>query len=74
MLKGEGEREEEGEGEAKGERLSVNALGYAGMLLVKSGEEGEKVRREGVGRVLRGVGCESVHEEQVRGSTEMDEV
>ncbi|EIM83050.1 uncharacterized protein STEHIDRAFT_102585 [Stereum hirsutum FP-91666 SS1] len=60
--------------EKSGERLSVNALGYAGMLLVKDEGELEAVRGEGIGRVLRSVGCESIHEEQVRGSTEMDEI
>ncbi|KAI0746049.1 HIT-like protein [Earliella scabrosa] len=41
-----------------GERLSVNALGFAGMLLVKSERELGAVREEGVGRILRGVGLE----------------
>ncbi|KAI0762132.1 HIT-like protein [Trametes elegans] len=45
-----------------GEALSVNALGFAGMLLVKSERELEAVREEGVGTILRGVGLESVHE------------
>ena len=49
---------------ATGERLSVNALGFAGMLLVKSERELEAVRAEGVTRILRGVGLESVHEAQ----------
>ncbi|KAI0074645.1 hypothetical protein K474DRAFT_1647701 [Panus rudis PR-1116 ss-1] len=48
-----------------GERLSINALGFAGMLLVKSERELEAVRREGVGRILRGVALESVHDLQV---------
>ncbi|KAI0330995.1 hypothetical protein GY45DRAFT_1249770 [Cubamyces sp. BRFM 1775] len=48
-----------------GEALSVNALGFAGMLLVKSARELEAVREEGVGNILRGVGLESVHEVQV---------
>lgn len=52
----------------------MNALGYAGMLLVKDEGELEAVREEGIGRVLRSVGCESIHEEQVRGSTETDEI
>ncbi|KAI0821707.1 ATP adenylyltransferase-domain-containing protein [Trametes gibbosa] len=46
-----------------GEALSVNALGFAGMLLVKSARELEAVRREGVGAVLRGVGMEGGGEE-----------
>ncbi|KAH9895084.1 ATP adenylyltransferase-domain-containing protein [Cubamyces lactineus] len=45
-----------------GEPLSVNALGFAGMLLVKSERELEAVREEGVGAILRGVGLESVHD------------
>ncbi|KAI8993865.1 ATP adenylyltransferase-domain-containing protein [Trametes punicea] len=48
-----------------GEALSVNALGFAGMLLVKSERELEAVREEGVGSILRGVALESVHEEQM---------
>ncbi|KAI0369663.1 hypothetical protein BV20DRAFT_967644 [Pilatotrama ljubarskyi] len=48
-----------------GEELSVNALGFAGMLLVKSERELEAVRNEGVGRILRGVALESVHDIQV---------
>ena len=47
-----------------GEALSVNALGFAGMLLVKSERELEAVRAEGVTRILRGVGLESAHEAQ----------
>ena len=48
-----------------GENLSVNALGFAGMLLVKSENELEAVKKENVGKILRGVGLESVHELQV---------
>lgn len=47
------------------EKVSVNALGFAGMLLVKCEEELEAVKQEGVGKVLRGVGLESVHEIQI---------
>lgn len=53
-----------------GEKLSVNALGFAGMLLVKSKIELEAVKKEGVGNVLRGVGLASVHDKQVAGETE----
>lgn len=35
------------------------------MLLVKCEEELQAVRKEGVGKILRGVGLESVHEIQV---------
>jgi ATP adenylyltransferase len=60
---------------ATGERLPVNALGFAGLLLVKSPPELEAVRAEGPVHVLRGVGYASVHEEQVKGGLhERDEV
>lgn len=52
-----------------GERVSVNALGFAGLLLVKSEEELEAVKKEGVGKILRGVGLESVHDLQVAGTS-----
>jgi len=57
---------------ASREPLGVNALGFAGLLLVKSSDELEAVRAEGPGSVLRGVGCESVHEMQVSGGPELD--
>ena len=38
------------------ELLSVNSLGFAGMLLVKSTEELDAVRNEGIRTILRGVG------------------
>ncbi|RPD76759.1 HIT-like protein [Lentinus tigrinus ALCF2SS1-7] len=47
-----------------GEQLSVNALGFAGMLLVKSERELEAVREEGVTKILRGVALEAAHEAQ----------
>lgn len=53
-----------------GEKLSVNALGFAGMLLVKSEVELEAVKKEGVGNVLKGVGLISVHDKQVAGETD----
>lgn len=52
-----------------GEKLSVNALGFAGMLLVKIEAEMEAVKEEGVGKILRGVGLESVHDLQVAGTS-----
>ncbi|KAH9957949.1 ATP adenylyltransferase-domain-containing protein [Russula dissimulans] len=55
-----------------GERVPVNALGFAGLLLVKSPAELDAVRREGPANVLRDVGCESVHELQVVGDLEID--
>ncbi|EPQ57184.1 hypothetical protein GLOTRDRAFT_115218 [Gloeophyllum trabeum ATCC 11539] len=51
-----------------GDQLSINAVGFAGMPLVKSDEEMEAVKKEGVGKILRGVGLESVHEIQVQGT------
>lgn len=51
-----------------GSHVSINALGFAGMLLVKSEDELEAVKSEGIGKILRGVGLESIHEEQVQGT------
>ena len=48
--------------EETGEALSVNSLGYAGMLLVKSEAELDVVKRASIGRILRDVGLESVHD------------
>ena len=48
-----------------GEPLSVNALGFAGYLLVKSEAEMQAVRMEGPTNVLRAVAWESVHDLQV---------
>lgn len=53
-----------------GDEVSVNSLGFAGMLLVKSDEELEKVKSHGVGKILKGVGLESVHEVQIAGTTD----
>jgi len=55
-----------------GDKLSVNALGFAGMLLVKSETELEAVKKEGVGKILRAVGVESVHEQQILDAHEDD--
>jgi ATP adenylyltransferase len=54
------------------ERFGVNALGFAGFLLVKSPDELRAVVEEGPANVLRGVACESVHEMQVAGGPEID--
>ena len=51
-----------------GEKLSVNALGFAGMLLVKSEEELEAVKNEGWVTILKSVGLRSVHDIQVAGT------
>jgi ATP adenylyltransferase len=50
-----------------GEELSINSLGFAGMLLVKSEAELEAVKSEKVGDILKGVGLQSVHDLQVAG-------
>ena len=55
--------------EETGEKMGINALGFAGMLLVKNEQELEAVRNEGVGNILRGVGLESVHDIQVAGTS-----
>lgn len=52
-----------------GDKLSVNAMAFAGMLLVKSQAELEAVKNEGVGNILRGVCLESVHDLQVKGTS-----
>jgi len=49
--------------------ISVNSLGFAGMLLAKSESELEAMKKEGIGRILRGVGLESVHDLQVAGTS-----
>jgi len=50
--------------EVTGEELPVNALGFAGMLLVKSELELEAVKSEGVGKILQAVACGEVEEIQ----------
>ena len=50
--------------EATGEELPVNALGFAGMLLVKSEVEMEAVKSEGAGKILQAVACGEVEEIQ----------
>jgi len=61
---------------SQGGVVSVNSLGFAGMLLVKSEEELEAVKSEGIGKILRGVGLESVHEDLLHstGADALDEV
>ncbi|KAG6372278.1 ATP adenylyltransferase-domain-containing protein [Boletus reticuloceps] len=49
--------------------VSVNSLGFAGRLLAKSESELEAMKKEGIGRILRGVGLKSVHELQVAGTS-----
>lgn len=55
-----------------GEALSVNALGFAGFLLVKSAAELHAVTAEGPTNVLKAVACASVHDLQVGGGPEFD--
>jgi len=55
-----------------GDRLSINALGFAGMLLVKSEKELDAVKKEGIGRILRDVGLKSVIDAQISEPHEMD--
>ncbi|EIW83056.1 ATP adenylyltransferase [Coniophora puteana RWD-64-598 SS2] len=52
-----------------GKKQNVNALGFAGMLLVKSDEELEAVKKETVSKILHGVGVESVHDIEVAGTS-----
>jgi len=42
-----------------GDDFSVNALGFAGMLLAQSEQEVEAVKRESIGKILRSVGLEN---------------
>lgn len=51
------------------ELISVNSLGFAGLLLAKSDSELETMKNEGISKILRGVGLESVHELQVAGTS-----
>jgi len=50
------------------DKISVNSMGFAGMLLVRSEGELEAVKREGVAHILRSVALESVHNLQVEGT------
>jgi len=51
--------------EGTGEKLCVNSLGFAGMLLAKSQEEVEAVKQEGISKILRSVGLENMYDNQV---------
>ncbi len=51
-----------------GDALSINSMGFAGCMLVKSERELEAVIKEGVGEILRGVGCKSIHDQQCEGA------
>ncbi|XP_006460774.1 hypothetical protein AGABI2DRAFT_220942 [Agaricus bisporus var. bisporus H97] len=54
----------------KGDVIPVNSLGFAGLLLLLADENLENVKAHGVGKVLKGVGLESVHELQLAGTTD----
>ncbi|KAL5523889.1 hypothetical protein ACEPAG_8062 [Sanghuangporus baumii] len=56
-----------------GDPLSVNALGFAGLLLVKSERELEAVKRESVVEILRDVALENVHDQQIVGEYDVDD-
>lgn len=43
--------------------MSVNSLGFAGYVLVKSEGELEAVQKEGVVTILNGVGVAGAHED-----------
>jgi ATP adenylyltransferase len=51
--------------EVKGEKLSVNSLGFAGMLLVKSDKELGDVKKIGVMTILQGVAAKKVDLEEL---------
>ncbi|KAF8650435.1 hypothetical protein AX16_005238 [Volvariella volvacea WC 439] len=53
--------------EEGGNRLPVNGAGSAGLLLARTSEELEQIKKTGTGKILRGVGLESVHDLQVAG-------
>ncbi|THH09388.1 hypothetical protein EW145_g2042 [Phellinidium pouzarii] len=55
-----------------GDALSVNALGFAGMLLVKNERELEAVKKEGAVAILRDVGLASVHGQQIAEAHELE--
>ncbi|KAJ3762355.1 ATP adenylyltransferase-domain-containing protein [Lentinula raphanica] len=55
--------------ESTGEELSVNSMGFAGLLLVKSERELEAVKTEGLCKILQSVALKSVHDLQVAGVT-----
>ena len=51
-----------------GDRLSINSMGFAGCLLVKSETEFDAVVKESVGKILGGIACKSIHEQQCEGA------
>lgn len=51
-----------------GETLSINAMGFAGCLLVKSERELDALLKEEPGAILSGVGCQSIHDQQCEGA------
>ena len=65
-------RQEEHELSETGDKLSVNALGFAGMLLVKSEKELEAVKKEGCANILLNVGLANVSELEEGDAHELD--
>jgi len=51
-----------------GDKININSMGFAGMLLVRDEGALEAVKREGVTTILRGVALQSVHDLQVEGT------
>jgi len=51
------------------DKVGVNAMGFAGMLLVKNEAELEAVKRETVSKILRSVALRSVHDIQIEGTS-----
>lgn len=51
-----------------GDSLSFNSMGFAGCLLVKSETEFDAVVKESVGKILGGVACKSIHDQQCEGA------
>jgi sulfate adenylyltransferase (ADP) / ATP adenylyltransferase len=51
-----------------GDKLSINSMGFAGCLLVKSGAEFGAVVKESIGKILSDIGCKSIHEQQCEGA------
>jgi len=52
-----------------GDSLSINSMGFAGCLLVKSETEFQAIVKEGVGKILSGVACKSIHDQQAEEGT-----
>ena len=51
-----------------GDSLSINSMGFAGCLLVKSDAEFNAVVKESIGKILGGIACKSIHDQQCEGA------